>query len=83
MMHRQCPDFDAAVLLANTRELRDAGDVDQDGRFTQPQLHERHQAVSAGEEPSCTIGRFEPGQRVIERGCALVFERRWDHAWPP
>ena len=43
-------DGDVAVVLADVGQLRDAGDVDEDGRVRQAQLHHRQQRMAAGEE---------------------------------
>ena len=50
-------DLDSAVLLANAGEARDARDVNQQLRLVQSKLHERNEAVAAGDELRVALGR--------------------------
>src|SRR4029450_11876568 len=59
----------------------DARDVDQRRRLAESQLHQRHQAVPAGQQ--LAAGVFELPDRVFDRRRAVVIECRRDHAWPP
>src|SRR5215471_15827495 len=76
-------DLDLSVFLADAGEPRYPRDVDQDLRLAEPKLHQRHQAVAAGDELSLAIGSAQLRQRIVERGGPAVFERRRDHARPP
>ena len=72
-----------AVALVDAVQVRNAADVDQHLRLAQAQLHQRHEAVAAGDELAALAGRRQLRQRIVERGGARVFECRRDHAWPP
>ena len=52
VMDRRGADLDLAVLLANAGEAGNARDVDERRRLAQSQLHQRHEAVAAGEQLS-------------------------------
>ena len=69
--------------LADAAQARDAGDVDQRLRLAQPQLHQRNEAVAAGDAACLAAGRRQLRQRIVERRGALVVECRRNHAWPP
>ena len=49
-MHGRGADLDLAVLLVDTGQARNARDVDERRRLAEPQLHQRHEAVPAGEQ---------------------------------
>jgi hypothetical protein len=83
VVRRGGADLDLAVLLRDARQPRDAGDVDERGRLAEPQLHQRNQAVAAGQQLGGAIGRAQSGDRVVERRRARVVERSGNHAWPP
>ena len=55
VMHRRGADLDLAVLLADAGQLRNARDVDERRRLAEPQLHQRHQAVAAGEQLAAAV----------------------------
>ena len=75
----QRPDRDVPVLLAHVAELLDRPEVDEHLRHGQPQLHERQQRVTAGQELGVVavltgkIKSFRNGSR------ATVAERCRDH----
>src|SRR5205085_9412345 len=76
-------DFNLVALHLDPRQARNPGDVDQQPRFAEAQLHQRDQAVAAGDQLSIAIGRAQLGQRVVDRSRAAVFEVVCDDAWPP
>src|SRR5262245_2305390 len=51
--------LDAIALLADAGEARDARDVDQHLRLAQAKLHERHEAVAAGDQLARAVGSLE------------------------
>src|SRR4029077_7452340 len=81
--HRAGANLDLPVFLPNAGQAGHPRDVDQDLRLAQAKLHERDEAVAAGDEFSLAIGRAELRQRIVERGGAAVIERRRDHDCPP
>ena len=83
MVDRAGANFDLPVFLTNTGEAGNARDVDQDPGLAQAKLHERNQAVAAGDELAFAIGRAKLGQRIVQRRGPGVFERRSDHERPP
>src|SRR5262245_18656652 len=74
-------DLDLAIRLTDTREPGNARDVDERRRFTEPQLHQQHEAVTAGEQFAASV--FELANRVFDRRGALIVECGRDHALPP
>ena len=52
-------DLDLAVLLANAGKARDARDVDEQLRLAEPELHQRNEAVAAGDELGVAVGGAE------------------------
>ena len=70
-------DLDRAVLLADAGQPGDARDVDERARLAQPQLHQRHQAVAAGDaacrSPSAAAAS-RARRRATSRGCSRM---RW------
>ena len=83
VVHGAGADHDLAVALADAGEVGDAADVDEELRLAEPQLHQRHQAVAAGDELAGAAGGRDPGQCVVDRGRAYVVECRRNHALPP
>ena len=47
---RQRADGDVVAVVADVRQVAQAADVDEHARLGQAQLHQRQQAVAAGEE---------------------------------
>ena len=78
VVHGRGADLDLAVLLANAGEARNAGDVDERRRLAEPQLHQRHQAVAAGEQFPARI--LQLLDRLVHRRRAVVVELGRNHA---
>ena len=78
-MHRAGADLDDAVLFADAGQTGDACNVDQRRRLIQPQFHQRHQTVAAGNQLTGAAGRGQLGQGVVDRGRACVVECGRDH----
>ena len=76
-------DLDRAVLLAHAGQVLEPPDVHERLGLAEPQLHQRHQAVPAGQQLGVAAARRQLGNGVVERRGALVVERRGNHAWPP
>jgi hypothetical protein len=76
-------DLDLAVPFANSREARDASDVDEDLGLAEAKLHEWDEAVAARDQFAGAVGGPKLRQRIVERSSAVVLECRCDHAWPP
>src|SRR5262249_12070111 len=83
VVHGGGADLDRLALLPDSRQPRNPRDVDQDARLAEAQLHQRHQAVAAGDEFSGAAGGAEFREGVVERRRAHVIERRRNHARPP
>ena len=60
-------DRDVAVVLADVGQLRDAGDVDEDGRGGEPQLHHRQQRMAAGDELGVVAVLGQRRERRLDR----------------
>src|SRR6185295_7303233 len=75
-------DFDPAVLLLDPGETWNPRDVDQNRRLAETQLHQRHEAVPAGDQLAAARC-LQLRQRIVDRGGTLIVERRRDHATPP
>src|SRR2546421_5741056 len=83
VMAGQRADRDMAILFADVIEVADAADVDQEGRRGEAQLHERDEAMPAGEDlrllavldQLCNRFRKCAGDDVIECG--------WNHRFAP
>ena len=60
-------DFDLAVLLADSRQARNAGDIDEGFGFAQTKLHERHQTVAACDQFRFAIGGTQLRNCIVER----------------
>src|SRR5262245_32235162 len=80
-MHGRRTDLDLSIFFADTRQPGDVRDVDERRRFAEPQLHQRHKAVTAREQ--FPAGVFELANRVFDRRGALIVECGRDHALPP
>src|ERR1041384_6683356 len=81
-MHRPGADLDRVAALPDARQARDARDVDQQPRFAQAQLHQRHEAVPARDQLAGALGILQFRNRVLERCRARVVEWRRDHDRP-
>jgi hypothetical protein len=68
--------------IANAGESGNSRDVDEPGRLAQPQLHQRHEAVAAGDQFSAAR-RLKLHQRIVDRRGTLIVECGRDHACPP
>ena len=75
------PIADRAVApLRDALQLRHPSDVDQGGRFGQPQLQRRQQAVSTGQEPAIRDARQAPPaprrhlstRTIVEKGAGYI-----------
>ena len=66
VMDRRREDLDLAVLLADAGEPGNFRDVDQDARLAQAQLHQRHQAVPAGQELAPAAGLLQLLDRLVQ-----------------
>ena len=80
-MHRRGADLDLAATLADAGQAGNARDVDQPIGLAQPQLHQRHEAVTAGDELAAAGTEFR--DRIVEGRRTLVAERDGDHDRPP
>jgi hypothetical protein len=76
-------DLDLPVLLADAGEFRDPRNVNQRLRLAEPELHERHEAVSAGDQFRVPLGRLQLRDGIVERRRTGIFEGCRDHARPP
>jgi hypothetical protein len=72
-----------AALPANTRQLRNAADVNERFRLAEAKFHDGDQAVTARDELRFTVGRAELFERVVDRRRPAVLECRRNHDWPP
>ena len=59
-------DDDPAISLVDALQVGKMADVDQRLRLAQAQLHQRHQAVSAGDELAAFARRRQLRQRIVE-----------------
>ena len=79
---RHRPDLRSAVLrVARADEAGDAPDVHEGGRPCEAQLHERQQALAAGDD--LRAGLAGGLRRLLDRAGSDVVECGRDHAWPP
>ena len=60
-------------------ERIDAIDVDEHGRSCQPEIHRRHEALTAGEHPGVPAMLGKERQRFVERPRCMILEGRWFH----
>jgi hypothetical protein len=82
-VRRRSAHGDLAVGLADTLELVDPRDVDEDAGLAEAQLHQWDEAVAACEELAFAAGLLEERDCLIQAGGALVFEFGGDHFAPP
>jgi hypothetical protein len=77
-----CPEVNAVDADLDGIQSRDAADVDQHRRLSQPERQHRHQALATGERARIATVQFEQVEGFGEgrRGC--VFEGRKLHARP-
>ncbi len=65
-------------------EALDRVDVDQMGRLGEPEGHDRHQALAAGQHPAVFAGHLrQDRQRLVERAWHMVDEGRGLHGHLP
>ena len=70
-------DGEDALTLVEGVELGHAVDVDEHGWLSEPQGHERNEALAAGEDLGVIACLGEGIERFLERGRGEVVERRW------
>ena len=80
---RQRPDPPVAVLALDAVQPGHLAQVDQQRRRGQPQLHQRQQRVSAGQELGVLAAVGERLDRIVERLRRGVVELGGDHAGTP
>src|SRR5262245_57648749 len=79
-MRGQRAERQLAVLTANVRQITaQAAHVDQPGRLSKSELHQRQQALSAGNDRGVAAASLTELDRFIERCRSRVLETRWDH----
>jgi hypothetical protein len=71
LWHGACADLDRPPLCGCPTSSLMAADVDQSLRLAEAQLHQRDQAVAAGEQLAAAVAR-QLRERVVDRGRALV-----------
>ena len=68
-------------VAGNLVEPRDLVDVDQMRRLRQPERHDRHQALPAGQHAAVLRRHLRQNrQRLVERARHMADKRRWLHA---
>ena len=72
--HRTDPKF--VTLTFDVREVREVVDVDQHLWAGETELHHRDEAVTARDEPRLRPVALELGNRIVDRGGALVLNWR-------
>src|SRR4029077_12566008 len=82
-MDRACPDLNQIASRADAGQARNPRDVDEHLGLAQSKLHERHQAVAAGDELPRALRGAQLRDRVVERRGAVVLELRGYHDLPP
>src|ERR1700687_4795333 len=71
------------VVLANVVKVADPADVDQERRRREPELHQRDQAVTAGQD-FCLLAMLDQlRHRLRQRSRGDVVERGWNHRFVP
>src|SRR5262249_2508601 len=75
--HRAEPNL--AVLLANVRKRRDPVEIDERGRPRQPEVQERHQALTSGKNLGVAAVAAERRHRLVESLRRVVLEFRRFH----
>ncbi len=83
MVAGQRPDGDVIAAVADVGQVTDPGDVDEDGRRRQPELHERDQRVATGQQLGVLAVLGQQADGLLGRPCSDVVERRRDHRAPP
>ena len=83
LVAHQRADVQRAVLLLELAELGDAVDVDERPRRGEAELHQRDQALPAGEDLRVFAVLLEQGQRLVEGRRREVVEAGWVHEPPP
>src|SRR6185312_874652 len=76
----QGADCDVGALVVNVRQVVQAAQVDDHLGGGQPQLHQRQQRVTAGQELRVVAVFGREAERLFDRACPLVAERGRDHA---
>ncbi len=76
-------DRDVVAGVADVRQVGDASDVDEHGRLRQTQLHQRQQAVPAGEELGVVAVLTDQADRLFGRTGPDVVECGGNHLAPP
>ena len=67
------------ALLGDPVESGNPADIDDESRLGQPHLHQRQQALAAGENLHVVSMRREEVDRLVERTRRVVFKGAWDH----
>src|SRR5258708_16802825 len=65
--------------MRNAMQSLDVADIDQAFRLRQTQLHQRDQAMTAGQEFGVLAMLFKVHQRFFHAHCGDVFKFGWDH----
>ena len=79
----QGADHHVVAVLADVRQVRQAADVDQEGRGGQPELHQRQQRVTPCQQLGIIAVLAQEAHRLVDGLGPLIFERRWNHAETP
>src|ERR1700754_1440439 len=82
-MRRQRTDPPGPVFAADAAQARNLAQVDEQRRRREPQLHQRDQRVSAGEQLGILATVHEHLDRLIQRPGDRVVEFGGDHAGAP
>ncbi len=73
-------DRQAAVAFSDVAQIVDAADIDQATRLREPEVHERHQALAAGQHFGFAIVAAQEIDGLLERVGTVIVKRRWFHA---
>ena len=76
---RERADDELAALDPDVGKAGDAVDVDENGGLHEPEIHHRHQALSAGKNPAGRCVARERLERLGKRTRPDVLERCWFH----
>src|SRR5262249_39185439 len=76
-------DRDPAVLAPDLAQVADPANVDQHLGLCQAQLHDRDQAVAAGQDLGAVAELVEQLDRLVDARRRLVLECGGDHRAPP
>ena len=82
-MAGQGADGHVVAAVADVGQVGQAADVDEHGRRSQAQLHERQQRVAAGQELGVVAVLGQQRQGLVDRARPGVLERHRDHSEPP